>query len=109
MILIMSTVDLVRALWYTLSMITPDEIRIGSKYWFIFGDYSAFGTFAERDGDIITVSEALIYLTANRSKLFFEERLIIDGRKLKDIRINDDGKIEDHSDFYSRYDYGNQK
>ena len=90
-------------------MIAPNEIRIGSKYWFDFGGYSAFGTFSERDDDIITVSEALIYLISNKNRLFFEERLIIDARRLKDIRIDDSLPAEDHSDYYRDFNYSDKK
>ena len=108
-IFICQTVARSARIWYTLLMIAPNEIRIGSKYWFDFGGYSAFGTFSERDDDIITVSEALIYLTSNKNRMFFEERLIIDSRRLKDIRIDDSSPAEDHSDYYRDFNYSDKK
>ena len=96
-------------MWYPLLMTPLKEIRIGTKYWFDFGGYSAFGTFSERDDDIITVSEVLIYLTSNKNRLFFEERLIIDARRLKDIRIDDSSPAEDHSDYYRDFNYSDNK
>ena len=86
-------------------MIAINDIRIGSKYWFDLGEYYAFGIYAERDGDIIVADEAIIYIAANKNRFFFEERLLIDARRLKNIAINITDISEDNSEYYANYDY----
>lgn len=86
-------------------MIAINDIRIGSKYWFDLGEYYAFGIYAERDGDIIIVDEALIYISANKNRFFFEERLLIDAPRLKNITINFSDMHEDNTEYYANYDY----
>ena len=91
------------------SMIEINDMRIGAKYWFDFGNYSAFGRFAERDCDIIVVQEALVYIKANKNRFFFEERLLIDAYRIRNISINSDEADEDNSDYYANYDYRGRK
>lgn len=86
-------------------MIEINDMRIDSRYWFDLGMYKAFGRYTERDGNIFYVDEALIYMkdTANRS--FFEERLLIDALKLRNITIEEPDGSEDNSAYYAGYDY----
>ena len=93
-------------MWHTSDMIPLDEMRIGAKYWFDLGEYFAFGTFAERDADIIAVDEALIYMRANRNRFFFEERFLIDAVRLKNITVDEPDGSEDASSYFAGYDYG---